>query len=244
MRLCLTEECRVQSLRKSVKAEEGQAAGYETGWERDGFSLWLRKRWLLCPTQEEQPKLPQGFLRTNPTPQVAQVGIAVMTLCSASSNIILLPVLYPIPPVPVPTQRKGCGSAPMWWEDNQKSPSTQVHPHRERLGTISAHPRCPAPSRVEKLWLETVSQETTAPAWVFKCFWWVTGDYCCLKCNSKEALLLSPVVLGLAVLVVPTEVEWGPETLTLSCFPRRGNTLWEASGRELQSIHWSNWPWE
>lgn len=228
MRWCLTEEHRVQSIRKCVELEEGSTAGYGTGWERDGFSVGLRRWWLLCPTQEEEPK-PPGFSEDQPNPPPGGSGGYCRddTMFSASSSIILLPVLYP--PIPILTQRKGYGSDPMWSLGWQSEKPFNAHPSPlEKIRHHFCSAKTPAPFRLGKLWLKTKSQETSAPAWVFKCVWWVMGDYCCLKYNSKAAELLSPMVPALAALVVPTVVEWGPETLALSCLLRRGKTFWEA----------------
>lgn len=133
---------------------------------------WVRKGWLLSRVQKVlapgswtggKTHPPPGVSEDQPCPQqVAQVGIAGMTLPSASSSASLSPALYPHSPGPA--QRKGCSSAPTSWKNCQKSPSNQVHPHWERLDTISAQPRPLLPSRVGKLWPETRNQETSPPA--------------------------------------------------------------------------------
>ena len=224
-----------------------QSGGRKRSW------LWnrVRKRWRLARAWEvvapvsfrrrrNKPTPQRGFWGPTQSPQVALVGIAVMTPCSQPAPVSLCYLSY-IPPIPVATHRNGCGSAPMWWEDSQKSPSIQVHPCWERSGTISAQwtPLLP-PGWASSGWRPGVRNLAHQPGFssAFGEWWEISAV------SNPIQRHLSPVAPVLEVLVVPTEAEWGCETVALPCFPSRGKTPWEASGKDLQSIQWSSWTWE
>lgn len=240
MRLCLTEECRVQSLRKCVKAEEGRAAGYETGWERDGFSLGLRKRWLLCPTQEEQPKLPQRFLRTNPTPPGGSGGY-----CSDDTVLSQLQYYFatcPIshPPCPCSHPEKGLWQCSHVMGRQPEKPFNPGPSSPGKIGHYFCSSKMPCSLQGGKALAGDRKSGNDCTSLGFQVP--LVGDRRLLLSQMQFKGSIAPE--SCSPRTGSVGVEWGPETLTLSCFPRRGKTLWEASGRELQSIHWSNWPWE
>lgn len=232
MRWSLTEEHREQSISKYVEAEERNAAGYENEWESDGFSLGCKKRWLLCPAQEEQceppqedqPHLPPRWLRW-----VLQWW-----------HYVLRQLQYHFATCPITSHPCSQAEKGLWQYSHVTGRQSErlFNPGPSSPGKTGHHfcsAKTSVPSRVGKVWLETRIEETSALASVFKCLWWTIGDYCCLKSNWKAAELLTPAVPGLAVLVVPTEAEWGPETFTLSCFPKRAKILQEASGKDLHA---------
>lgn len=139
----LTEEHREQSISKYIETEERNAARYENEWESDGFSLGQKKGWLLCPAQEEQSKPLTGVSEDQPNLLPRWLRWVLQWWRYVLRQLQYHFATCPITPHPCSQAEKG--STLMWQEDSQKSPSTQDHPHQERLGTISALPRSPCP---------------------------------------------------------------------------------------------------
>lgn len=158
--------------------------------------------------------------------QVAQVGMAVMTLLAASSSVSLSPVLYPTSLI----LHRGGSAAVLSHEGKTVQKALQARftlTGRDWAPFLLSQDPFFPPGWESSVWRQGIRKPAHPPGFQVPL---VNNRRLFLsQTTSKAAELLSPVVPGAAVLVLPAEAEWGPEKHTHFYFPRRGKTLWEVT---------------
>lgn len=208
---------------------------------------WVRKGWLRSRVQEVLGPTggithpPSGVSEDQPCPQqVAQVGIAVMTLLSASSSVSLSPVLYPTSLI-LHTER-AVAVLPHDGKTVKKALQARSTLTGRDLAPflLSQDPFFP-PGWERSGWRPGIRKPGHLPSFQDPL---VNNRRLLLSQNhfkgSRAPEPCSPRTSSVGAAYRSWVRTWDQHSFLL---PKEQQNSWR-SGQELQSIHWGKWTWE